>query len=136
MYTIYEHTKGQEPPLRDIASRAIQMSYPHEAAKTVKAWANQVLCMIAEYHLACVVKGPKMASPILPEALDNWLPPLDDYQVPNPLDQVTDVRVVDNKARTLHVGVWLHRLDLMLGGDVETAQSLLQSTHTVGPFLR
>ena len=55
MYAIYEYTKGQEPPPRDIASRAIQKSYPNEAANTVKAWANQVLCMITKYHLACVV---------------------------------------------------------------------------------
>ena len=102
----------------------------------VNAWADQVLCMITEYHLTCVVKGPKMASPILPEALDNQLPPRENYRAPNPRDQVTNVRVVDNKARTLRVGVWLHRLDLTLRGDEETAQSLLRLTHTRGPLLR
>ena len=79
MHMIYEFIRDKEPPPRDIASRAIQASYPNEASDTVKARANQVLCMIAEYHLACVVKGCKMASPILPEALDNKLPPHDNY---------------------------------------------------------
>ena len=60
----------------------------------------------------------------------------DVVEVPNPPDQVTDVRVIDHKARTLRVRVWPHRLDLTFRGDEEAAQSLLQSTHTVGPLLR
>ena len=56
--------------------------------------------MIEEYHLACVLKGPNYASPILPEALENYLPPRDDYTRPDHPDYTTDVRVWDNKART------------------------------------
>ena len=130
MDAIYEHAKDRELPPKDIASWAIQTSYPGQPVETVKAWANQVLCMIAEYHLACVLKGPKYASPILPEALENYLPPRDDYTRTDCTDSTTDVRIQDNKARTLRVRVWLHHLDTTLGWDKEAAESLLQSKHT------
>ena len=82
MGAIYEHVAGQEPPQRNIASRAISAYYPDFTPATVKAVVGQVLCMIAEYHLACAYMGSTTTSPILPEAVEQYLPLLVDYTHP------------------------------------------------------
>ena len=51
---IYRYMADRNPPPANIASEAIQAYYPQADEQTVTAWACQVLCMIAEYHLACV----------------------------------------------------------------------------------
>ena len=107
MGAIYEHVVGQEPPQRKIASRAISAYYPNFTPAAVKTVVDQVLCMIAEYHLACATRGSMTTSPILPEAVEQYLPPLVDYTCPGGTG-LTDVRVHDHKASSLHVGVWLH----------------------------
>ena len=107
MGAIYEHVAGQEPPQKNIASEAISVYYPDFTPATVKAVAGQVLCMIAKYHLACASMGSMTTSPILPEAVEQYLPPLVDYTHPGSTG-LTDVRVHDHKSRSLHIGVWLH----------------------------
>ena len=82
MGAIYEHVAGWEPPQKNITSRAISAYYPDFTPATVKAVAGQVLCMIAEYHLACASMGSTTTSPILPEAVEQYLPPLVDYACP------------------------------------------------------
>ena len=106
MSAIYEHMVGQEPP-QNIASWAISAYYPNFTPAAVKTVVSQVLCMIAEYHLACATRGSMTTSPILPEAVEQYLPPLVDYAHSGGTG-LTDVRVRDHKARSLHVGVWLH----------------------------
>ena len=107
MGAIYEHVAGQEPPQRNITSWAISAYYPNFTPPAVKMVVRQVLCMIAEYHLACATKGSMTTSPILPEAVEQYLPLLENYTHPGGTG-LTDVRVCDHKARSLHVGVWLH----------------------------
>ena len=63
---IYEHMAGQEPPQKNITPRAISAYYPNFTPAAVKTVAGQVLCMIAEYHLACATRGSTTTSPILP----------------------------------------------------------------------
>ena len=79
MGIIYEHTVGLEPSQKNIASRAISAYYPDFTLVAVKGVASQVLCMIAEYHLACATRGSTTVSPILPETVEQYLPPLVDY---------------------------------------------------------
>ena len=90
--------------------------------------------MIAEYHLACTFRGSTTTSPILPEATEQYLPPLADYVC---LDSpgLTDVRVHDHKARSLHVGVWLHWMDMTLSWEKEALESLVQLRHSKGLLL-
>ena len=102
MGAIYEHVAGLEPPQKNIASRAISAYYPNFSPAAVKTVAGQVLCMIAKYHLACATRGSTTTSPILPEAVEQYLPPLVDYACPGGTG-LTDVRVHDHKARSLHV---------------------------------
>ena len=107
MSAIYEHVADQEPPPKNITSLAISTYYPNFTPAAVRTVASQVLCMIAEYHLACATRGSTTTSPILPKAIEQYLPPLVDYVCPDSAGP-TDVRVHDHKARSLRVGVWLH----------------------------
>ena len=107
MGIIYEHAVGLEPSQKNIASRAISAYYPDFTLAAVKGVASQVLCMIAEYHLACATMGSTTVSPILPKAVEQCLPPLVDYARPSGTG-LTDVQVRDHKSRSLCVGVWLH----------------------------
>ena len=97
---IHEHAKGLEPSQRNIASRAISVSYLDFTPVAVKGVASQVLCMIAEYHLACATRGSTTTSPILPGAVEHYLPPLEDYTRPGGTG-ITDVRVRDHKSHSL-----------------------------------
>ena len=45
-----------------------------------------------------------------------------------------DVRVMD-RARTLQVAAWLHRLDMAAGGDGMASETLETSRHCQGPLL-
>ena len=134
MSAIYEHVAGQEPPQKNIASQAISAYYPNFTPTAVKTVASQVLCMIAMYHLACATRGSMTTSPILPEAVEQYLPPLVDYTHPGSTG-LTDVRVHDHKARSLHVGVWLHQMDMSLSWEKEASESLVQSRHSKGLLL-
>ena len=90
MGIIHEHAAGLEPSQKNIASRAISAYYPDFTLATVEGVASQVLCMIAKYHLACATRGSTTMSPILPEAVEQYLPPLVDYARPGSTG-ITDV---------------------------------------------
>ena len=134
MGAIYEHAMGQELPQKNIALRAISAYYPDFTPAAVKTVAGQVLCMIAEYHLACATRGSTTTSPILSEAVEQYLPLLVDYTHPGGTG-LTDVRVHNHKSSSLHVGVWLHRMDISVSWEREALESLVQSRHIRGPLL-
>ena len=131
MGAIYEHVAGQELPQKNIASRAISAYYPNFTPAVVKTVVSQVLCMIAKYHLACGTRGSTTTSPILPEAVEQYLSLLVDYAQPGGTG-LTDVRVHDHKASSLHVGVWLHQMDMSLSWEKEASESLVQLRHSKG----
>ena len=134
MGIIHEHVVGLEPSQKDIASRAISAYYPDFTLATIKGVASQVLCMIAKYHLACATRGSMTTSPILPEAVEQYLPLLVDYAHPGGTG-INDVRVRDHKSRSLRVAVWLHRVDMSLSWEREASESLVLSRHIRGPML-
>ena len=131
MSIIHKHVAGLEPSQKDIASRAISAYYPDFTPAAVKGVASQVLCMIAEYHLACATRGSMTMSSILPEAVEQYLPPLMDYAHPGGTG-ITDVRVRDH---SLWVAVWLHRVDMSLSWEREASESLVLSRHVRGPLM-
>ena len=98
---IYDQVAGKEPPLYNIASEALRAYYTRVDPQTLSTWACQILCMIAEYHMACMARGSMVTSPILPRELVECLPPLADYTPPKDRSGSTDVRVRDHWARTL-----------------------------------
>ena len=134
MGAIYEHAVGQEPPQKNITWRAISAYYPNFTPAAVKTVAGKVLCMISKYHLACATRGSMTTSPILPEAVEQYLPLLVDYARPGGTG-LTDVRVRDHKASSLHVGVWLHQMDMSLSWEKEASESLVQLRHIKGLLL-
>ena len=73
-------------------------------------------------------------SPILPEAVEQYLPLLEDYTRPGSTG-ITDVRVRDHKSRSLRVGVWLHRVDMSLSWEREALESLVPLRHVRGTLL-
>ena len=132
---IYNHVAGKDPPPCNVASEAIWAYYPGIEARTLKTWACQVLCMISEYHMACMTRGSPVTSPILLGVIEDKLPPLTGYTLPEDRSGVTDVRVWDHQARTLWVAVWLHRLDMALSEEPAASGSLVQARHSLGHLL-
>ena len=128
---IYNHMDGKDPSLCNIAPEALQAYYSGVDPQTLKMWACQTLCMISEYHMACVTRGSPVTSPILPGEIEDQLPPLTDYTSPKDRSGVTDVRVRDHQARTLWVAVWLHRPDMALSEEPATSGSLVRTRHSL-----
>ena len=98
---IYDRVDGKELPSHNIASKALRAYYTRVDPLTISTWACQVLCMIAEYHMACVTRGSLVTSLIVPRGLEERLLPLADYALPEDRSGATDVRVRDHRARTL-----------------------------------
>ena len=132
---IYDRVAGKEPPSHNITSRALRAYYTRVDPQTLSTWACQILCMIAEYHMACVTRGSTVTSPILPRELAERLPPLADYAPPEDQSGATDVRVRDHWARTLRVAVLCHRLDMALREEPGSSRSLVRSRHCCGDLL-
>ena len=63
---IYNSVDGKDQPPCNIASEALRAYYSGADPQTLKTWACQILCMISEYHMACVTRGSPVTSPILP----------------------------------------------------------------------
>ena len=94
---------------------------------------NQVLLMIAEYHLTSASQGTHRFLPVLPEGAARLIPPLDDY-LPGSFEGCRDVRVMD-RAQILRVATWLHRLDLSAMYGTEIAASPWVEDYDIGPLL-
>ena len=132
---IYWHMDGKDPPPHNIASEALRAYYLGVDPQTLNMWACQILCMISEYHMACMTRGSLVTSLILPGELEDRLPPLTDYTSPEDRSGVTDVRVRDHRARTLRVAVWCHQLDMALSKEPAASGSLVRARHCLGCLL-
>ena len=126
---IYERVDGKELLPHNIASRALHAYYTRVDPQTLDIWACQILCMIAEYHMACVTRGSAVTSLILPRGLAERLPPLADYAPPVDQSGTSDVRIRDHGARTLRVVVLCHRLDMALSEEPGSSWTLVRSRH-------
>ena len=132
---IYNSVDGKDPPPHNIASEALQAYYSGVDPRTLKTWACQILCMISEYHMACMTRCSPVTSPILPGVIEDRLPPLIDYAPPEDRSGVTNVWVWDHQARTLRVAVWLHRPDMALSEEPTALGSLVRAQHSLGHLL-
>ena len=97
---IYRHSGQQPPACHNVATMGI--TYLHLEVLLRDAWSlgNQVLCMIAEYHLVGHAQGSSSLSLVLLEAATELLPPLDRYTGGMGFRGMRVVRVVD-RAKTL-----------------------------------
>ena len=124
---IYDRVDGKEPLSHNIASEALWAYYTRVDPQNLNTWACQILCMIAEYHMACMTRGSPVTSPIVPRELKECLPPLAVYAPPKDQSGTTDVRVRDHWARTLQVAGWFHQLDMALSEERASSGSLVRS---------
>ena len=97
---LYEHA-GQQPPARhNVATMGITHLHPEVLPREARSLGNQVLCMIAEYHLTSNAQGSSSLSLVLPEVARGLLPPVEDYIGGGTFQGTRDVRVVE-RAKTL-----------------------------------
>ena len=115
------------------ALRGLREGHPEMGAEELQRLNNQVLLMIAEYHLTSTSQGTHHVLPVLPEGAAWLMPPLDEY-LPGSFDGCRDVRVTD-RAQILRVAAWLHRLDLSATYGVEIAASPRVEDYDIGPLL-
>ena len=78
--------------------------------------------MIAEYHLTASARQSSL-HPIIPQEVAPLLPPLKNYIPGVAFKGTRDVRVVDH-AMALRVAVWLHQLNMAMGGEALASKTL------------
>ena len=132
---IYDQVAGKEPPTHNVASRALRAYYTRVDPQTLSTWACQIVCMIVEYHMACMTRGSVVTSLILPRELAERLLPRADYAPPEDQSGATNIWVKDHWARTLLVAVLCHRLDMALSEEPGSSRSLIRSQHHCGDLL-
>ena len=131
--TLYEEAGEHRLASEMTALRGLRESHPEMGAEELQRLNNQVLLMIAEYHLTSASQGTHHVLPVLPEGAARLIPPLDDY-LPGSFDGCRDVRVTD-RAQILRIATWLHRLDLSATYGAEIAASPRVEDYNIGPLL-
>ena len=131
---LYEYAGEQPLPRDDVAGQAIRHLYPEIPPRDAQRLRNQVSCMIAEYHLTSSARVSTTLSRVLPEAAKLLLPAIKTYVSNISFEGTWDVRVLD-RAKTLRVAVWLHHLDMAVGGDQSASETLDASRHCLGRLL-
>ena len=131
---LYWHAGELMLACHDVAAQGMARLYPGMELGEAKSLNNQVLCMILEYHLTCLSQGSSCISPVLLEAAKDLLPPIEEYLADSSFQGTRDLGVLE-KAKTLWVAVWLHRLDMATAGDRMASLSLDVTRHGRGPLL-
>ena len=131
---LYQHAGEQPWGHHNVASLGITHLHSDMKQREARSLGNQVLCMIAKYHLTGLTQGSSSISPVLPEVAKDLLPPIEDYLAGGEFQGTRDVRVVE-RAKTLRIATWLHRLDMVADGDGTASQSLEVTRHSRGPLL-
>ena len=131
--TLYEEAGEHRLASEMTALCGLRESHPEMGAEELQCLNNQVLLMIAEYHLTSGSQGTHHVLPVLPEGAARLIPPLDDY-LPGSFDGCRGVRVTD-RAQILRIAAWLHRLDLSATYGAEIAASPRVEDYDIGPLL-
>ena len=92
---LYDHAAEQPPPRDGVAGEAIRHLHTHMLPRDARHLGNQVVCMIAEYHLTSSARVCLTESPILLEAAKPLLPNLKSYILNISFEGSRDVRVMD-----------------------------------------
>ena len=134
VHQLYQHA-GEQPRARhNVTAQGMTHQYPDMEPCEARSLSNQVLCMIAEHHLTGLAQGSSSISPVLPKVAKDLLPPVEDYLAGGEFQGTRDVRVVE-RAKTLQIAAWLHRLDMAADGDETASLSLEATQHRRGPLL-
>ena len=131
---LYQHA-GEQPRARhNVTALGITHLHLEVEPREARSLGNQVLCMIAEYHLTGSAQGTLSLSPVLPEAARDLLPPIEDYVVGGAFQEMRDVWVVE-RAKSLQITTWLHHLDMVAEWDETASQTLEVTWYGRGPLL-
>ena len=130
---LYEHAAAQPTTPHNVVGRVIRHLHPNLLLHEAMSLGNQVACMIAEYHLTASAHQSSLR-PIFPHEVAPLLPPIKNYVPGVSFKGTRDVRVMDH-AVALRVAVWLHRLDMAVGGEALASESLEAGQHYQGPLL-
>ena len=130
---LYKHTATQPATPHNVTGQAIRHLHPGLLPQQATSLGNKVACMIAEYHLTASTHQLSLR-PILPHEVAPLLPPIKTYVPGVSFEGTRDVRVMDH-AVALQVAVWLHRLDMAMGGEALVSESLDARQHHLGPLL-
>ena len=133
LQALYEEAGEHKLASEITALRGLQVIHPEMGADDLQRLNNQVLLMIAEYHLTSASQGTHSIQPVLPEGATRLMPPVDEY-LPGSFEGCRDVRVTD-RAQILRIATWLHHLDLATTYSVETANSPQVEDYDFGPLL-
>ena len=131
---LYQYAREQPQACHNVATLGITHLHPDMEPHEARSLGNQVLCMIAEYHLTSLAQGSSSISPVLLEVARDLLPPIEEYLAGAEFQGMRDVRVVE-RAKTLQITTWLHHLDMVADGDETASQSLEVTQHSRGPLL-
>ena len=123
---LYRHAGQQPLACPNVATMGITHLHPEVLPREARSLGNQVLCMIAEYHFTSNAQGSSSLCLVLPEAVRDLLPPIEDYVGSGTFRGTRDVRVVE-RAKTLRIATWLHCPDMVVEGD-EIASQTLEAT--------
>ena len=130
---LYEHAAAQPAAPYNVAGWVIMHLHPNLLPQKATRLGNQVTCMIAEYHLTASAHQSSLRL-IIPHEVAPLLPPLKNYVLGVSSKGTWDVRVMDH-AVALRVAVWLHRLDMAMGGELLASESLEARQHHLGLLL-
>ena len=130
---LYEAAEEHKLASEMTTLRGLQANYPDMDVEDLIHLNNQVLLMIAEYHLTSACQGSHNIPPVLPARAARLVRSIDEY-LPGPFDGVRDVRIID-RAEVFRVAVWLHRLDLSATYGAEVAASPRVQEYDIGPLL-
>ena len=92
---LYKYAGEQPPPRDDVAGQAIRHLHPEILPQDARRLGNQVVCMIAEYHLTSSTRVSTTLSPVLLEAAKLLLPAIKMYVSNVSFEGTRDVRVLD-----------------------------------------
>ena len=131
---LYQHAGEQPRAHHNVAAQGLTHQYPDIELHEARSLGNQVLCMIAEYHLTGLAQGSSSVSLVLPEVATDLLPPVQDYLPGGEFQGTQDLKVVE-RAKTLGIVAWLHHLDMAADGDKTVSLSPEAARHGRGPLL-
>ena len=97
---LYKHAGEQPTPRNDVAGQGIMHPHPQMLPQDARCLGNQVVCMIAEYHLTSSTWVSSSLCTVLPEAAKPLLPLIKSYMPSVAFEGTRDVRVLD-RAKTL-----------------------------------
>ena len=78
-HTLYRHVGEMGPSTHQTALQGMRLCHWEANLEVLTCLNNQVLLMIAEYHLTKGSLGSHSVTPVLPEVLKLMLPPLEEY---------------------------------------------------------